>query len=164
MLRILPHLEMGQFLNRYFLQQQSYKVTTFMTVVLCFWWHLSWVLVRVDLSMSQCLNYRPQTKLREGYVFYRCLWFCSWGVCPIACWDTHPLGTRGRHPPGTPPIKFHKPHYQGCKWTCCSPRQVHPPGAMHAGIWSTSGRYIRSHRNAILLFLSLFVSTRATGL
>ena len=40
--------------------------------------------------------------------FYTRLLFCSQGgVCPIACWDTHPPGTRGRSPPraGTPPAQ-----------------------------------------------------------
>ena len=67
------------------------------------------------------------------------------GVCPIACWDTHtpgtrgrhphppPCGTRGRHPPGSrhpPPEQTPPPP----SWNKAQPpEQTHPPGAVHAG-------------------------------
>ena len=63
--------------------------------------------------------------------FYTCLSVHGGGgVCPIACWDTTPLGRH--HPPGQ-----------------THPSARHPPFAVHAGIRSTSGRYA-SHWNAIL--------------
>ena len=66
-----------------------------------------------QLYIALCF-YRPQTKFWARYCFYTCLSFCPrgegiGGVCPIACWGTHPPGrppSLGRHPPiprQTPP-------------------------------------------------------------
>ena len=71
--------------------------------------------------------------------FHRCLSVHRRSVYPTACWDTPtprdqrqtPLGTRGRHLLGR------------------NPPQADTPHAVHAGIWSTSGRYA-SHWNAFL--------------
>ena len=83
-------------------------------------------------------------------------------VCPNACWDTHPPGQV--HPQaGTPLGKLHPPGQ-------VHPRQVHtppqvhpqagiPPCAVHAGIWSTSGRYT-SHWNTFLFELRLTLAVR----
>ena len=111
--------------------------------------------------------------------FHRCL-SVHGGVClPIACWDTHPLEQvhpLGRYTPwaGTPlgryiPKQVH-PQQVHTPWAGTPPAQcmlgytlpcpvharVHPPlpppCTVHAGIWSTSGRYA-SHWNAFLLIL-----------
>ena len=54
--------------------------------------------------------------------FYMCLWFCSQaggeGVCPSACWDTHP-------PEQTPPRSRHPPLGADTPW----PGSRHPPAA-----------------------------------
>ena len=84
--------------------------------------------------------------------FHRCLSVHS-GVCPIACWDTpHWADTLlGRHPPAQTPSWADTPLGR-------HPLGRHPPGqtppscAVHAGMWSTSGRYA-SHWNAFLLIL-----------
>ena len=78
--------------------------------------------------------------------FHRCL-SVHRGVCPIACWDTphwadtplhrHPLC---RHPP-----------WADTPWVD-TPWADTPSCAVHAGMWSTSGRYA-SHWNAFLLIL-----------
>ena len=52
------------------------------------------------LQLSYCTSwiiyYRPQAKFAK--VFTGICLSRRRGVCPIACWDTPPLGTRGRHP------------------------------------------------------------------
>ena len=65
--------------------------------------------------------------------FYTCL-SVHRGVYPIACWDTPPSLA------DTPPLPLPS-------WA--DTPQVDTPSAVHAGIWSTSGRYA-SHWNAIL--------------
>ena len=47
----------------------------------------------------------PATKLGQGYVFTRVCYSVHRGVCPIACWDTHPLGEEA----GTPPSRHPPP-------------------------------------------------------
>ena len=98
-------------------------------------------------NIQKCLPYlRPVNKVCEGYVFSGVCLSTGGGVCPIAYWDTNPLGRYtpwqtppGRHPPGqTPPVQ-------------CS--------AVHAGIRSTSRQYA-SHWNAFL-FLCTFRTEQA---
>ena len=90
------------------------------------------------------------------------------GVCPIACWDTHPLG-QVYPPAGTPPGRFtpRQVHLQAGtppgRYTPgrYPPGQVHPPVRyntpcpVHAGIRSTSGRYA-SHWNAFLFLITFY--------
>ena len=98
-------------------------------------------------------NYRPQTKFSKVMFLHVsvcpqgggvCLW--SWWV-----WQTPPGQTPlGKSPLGRPPGQ-----------TPLSPGR-HPPGqmptgrhsyyAVHAGMWSTSGRYA-SHWNAFLFYI-----------
>ena len=85
--------------------------------------HLEWYL-KLPCSVINCrldtLCYRPQRSVYDSV---------QRGVCPIACWDTPPTGTIGKHPP---------------------PEQT-PPG--HSACWeirATSGQYA-SCWNAILL-------------
>ena len=46
------------------------------------------------MNCLQAFNYRPQTKLRKGYVFTPVCHSVhrEGGVCPSACWDTHTPG------------------------------------------------------------------------
>ena len=72
--------------------------------------------------------------------FYTCLSFCSqWGEC------------LGRYPPGQvhPPGRY-------------TPWQVHPP-EMHAGIWSTSGRYASSWDAFLFAYADVWRSTMNCG-
>ena len=59
------------------------------------------------------------------------------GVCPMACWYTPHMDTRGRHPPGT---RGRHTHTLG----------RHPLPLRHYRIWSTSGWYA-SNWDAFLL-------------
>ena len=93
-----------------------------------------------------CLFLPPVTKLGQGNIFrIACQEFCpqGGGVCPIACWDTHPP-TRGR-PPGadtpqeqtppweqTPPGSRHPPWEQTPPRADTPPEQT-PPATVHAG-------------------------------
>ena len=91
----------------------------------------------------------PATKLGQGYVLTHVCDSVHRGGSATPPPDRHlpgqvpPLGMHlpsGRHPPGQTPLGRHHP----------SPGQTPHPCAVHAGIWSTSGRYA-SYWNAILL-------------
>ena len=94
--------------------------------------------------------YRPQTKFAKVMFLHMSVCPQGGGVCPIACWDTHP---RGRHPLGRPPLGRHPPGQTPPGQT--PPGQT-PPCVVHAEIWSTSGWYA-SYWNAIL-FINIFRS------
>ena len=99
-------------------------------------------------GVSSDILFPPATKLGQGYVFTR---VCDSvrGVCSVACWDTQPSGTRGRHPreqtpPMSRPSQEQKP----------PPRDQAPPRSRPpqcSACWerrATSGRYA-SYWNAI---------------
>ena len=94
----------------------------------------------------------------------------GWGVCPIACWDTSPLGpeagtpwdqappragtTRTRHSPGT--------RYHPGAGTLHPPGTRHPlelalpPSAVHAGIYGqqASGMHPTGMQSCYAIFFS----------
>ena len=96
--------------------------------------------------------YRPQRSWGKAMFLHVSviLFTGEWGVCSIACWDTSPHGTRGRHPlgPGTPQSRH--PHDKAPPGTRHPPgagtlhppqdqapplEQALPPSAVHAGIY-----------------------------
>ena len=42
----------------------------------------------VFIIATNSSHYRPQTKLRKGYVLHLSVILSTGGVCPSACWDT----------------------------------------------------------------------------
>ena len=53
------------------------------------------------LLESKLIFLPPATKLGQGYFFTRVCDSVHGGVCPSACWDTHPLpGPEADTPPG----------------------------------------------------------------
>ena len=92
----------------------------------------------------------PAMKLGQGYVFTR---VCDSvhirrGVCPIACWDTHPPDQRQAPPPRdqrqAPPWSRQPPPQEqtppALSWDQVHPpEQTHPPVAVHAGRYGQQG-------------------------
>ena len=117
------------------------------------------VLQIYGLNSALTNNYRPQTKLREGYVFTAVCDSVHRGVCLSACWDTTPLN---QAPPGadTPQSRHphEAPHPPGSRHTPLRGAGTNPPPPeqtlpLHCACWEirpTSGRYA-SYWNAILL-------------
>ena len=114
--------------------------------------------------------YRPQTKFAK--VMFSQVSVCpqEGGVFPIAYWDTPPqVHPKQVNPPGQvhPLVRYtplaRHPLWAGTPWAgtpwadtplpiACWNTHTPPNCTVHAGIWSTRGRYT-SHWNAFLLIL-----------